>query len=214
MKPFCKALAFLPGALALSVVLLAVRAGASDPALIRIGYQKYGTLNVVRAHGDLEKTLNRQGKKGPGSVIGLPSANTCPLSGFSKPAMMLRSVVLPQPLGPTRQRKPPTLTCSETASSACTSPLRPVKNRFETRSTASFAGTTFSSSSLIDIKIERLNAAKISSSSSRRFEKSRDIRRGFHEARFLRIGDKSLHRRTRNFARENNALPRMRDQLR
>jgi sulfonate transport system substrate-binding protein len=63
MKPFCKTLAFLPGALALSFVLLAVRAGASDPALIRIGYQKYGTLNVVRAHGDLDKTLNRQGKK-------------------------------------------------------------------------------------------------------------------------------------------------------
>src|ERR1700737_369526 len=52
-----------------------------------------------------------------------------------------------------------------------------------------------------------------SSSSSRRFEKPRDIRRGFHEAGFLRIGDKRLHRRTRNFARENNALPRMRDQL-
>ena len=50
--------------------------------------------------------------------------------------MMLSSVDLPQPLGPTRQRKPPTLTCSETASSACTSPPRPVKNRFETRSTA------------------------------------------------------------------------------
>ena len=48
MKLFCKTLAFLPGALALSVVLLAIRAGASDPALIRIGYQKYGTLNVVR----------------------------------------------------------------------------------------------------------------------------------------------------------------------
>ena len=61
MKLFCKTLAFLHGALALSVVLLAVR--ASDPALIRIGYQKYGTLNVVRAHGDLDKTLSQQGKK-------------------------------------------------------------------------------------------------------------------------------------------------------
>src|SRR5260221_3802847 len=95
----------------------------------------------------------------------------------------------------------------------CTSPLRPNNNRFETYSTASFAGTTFSSSYLVDMKIERLNAAKISSSSSRRFEKPRDIRRGFHEAGFLRIGDKRLHRRTRNFARENNALPRVRDQL-
>src|ERR1700751_5812574 len=126
--------------------------------------------------------------------------------------MMLSRVDLPQPLGPTRQRKPPTFTCSEILSSACTSPLRPVKNRFETRSTASFSGTTFSSSSLIDMKFERLNAAKISSSSSRRFEKPRNIRRDFHEAGFLRIGDKRLHRRTRNFARENNALPRMCDQ--
>src|SRR5580704_7077659 len=63
MKLFYKTLALLPGALALSVALCAVRAGASDPALIRIGYQKYGTLNVVRAHGDLDKTLNQQGKK-------------------------------------------------------------------------------------------------------------------------------------------------------
>src|SRR5258708_3137618 len=63
MKLFCKTLAFLPGALALSVVLFAVRAVASDPALIRIGYQKYGTLNVVRARGDLDKTLSQQGKK-------------------------------------------------------------------------------------------------------------------------------------------------------
>jgi len=47
----------------------------------------------------------------------------------------------------------------------------------------------------------------MSSSSSRRFEKPGDIRRGFHEAGFLRIGDKLLHRRTRNFARENNAFP-------
>src|ERR1700680_2405899 len=171
------------------------------------------TLPITSSQGNSAGSWNITIRSRPGSLIGLPSANTCPLSGFSRPAMILSSVVLPQPLGPTRQRKPPTPTCSETASSARTSPLRPVKNRFETRSTASFAGTTFSNSSLMDIKIERLNAAEISYYSSRRLEKPRDIRRGFHEAGFLRIGDKRLHRRTRNFARENNALPCLRDQL-
>jgi sulfonate transport system substrate-binding protein len=63
MKLFCKTPAFKAGALALSVVLLSVRAWANDLAQIRIGYQKYGTLNVVRAHGDLDKTLSQQGKK-------------------------------------------------------------------------------------------------------------------------------------------------------
>ena len=36
-------------------------------------------------------------------------------------------------------------------------------------------------------KIERLNAAKMSASFSRRFEKPRDIRGGFYEAGFLRL---------------------------
>ena len=35
----------------------------SDPTLVRIGYQKYGTLNIVRAQGDLEKALTQKGKK-------------------------------------------------------------------------------------------------------------------------------------------------------
>ena len=62
MKLFRKTLAFLHGALALSVVLLAVRAGASDPALIRIGYQKYGTLNKgSNVHYFLVKALEKAG---------------------------------------------------------------------------------------------------------------------------------------------------------
>src|SRR6202008_1074399 len=64
------------------------------------------------------------------------------------------NVDLPQPLGPTRQTKPPTLTLKETSSSACTSPPRSAGNRFETLSTASFAGGTFWSSSSIGIDVQ------------------------------------------------------------
>jgi sulfonate transport system substrate-binding protein len=64
MKLFSKTLSLLSsGAVTLCVMFLAVRAAASDPNLVRIGYQKYGTLNVVRAHGDLDKALNQHGKR-------------------------------------------------------------------------------------------------------------------------------------------------------
>lgn len=52
------------GTLALFLILfVAGNAVANDPAVIRIGYQKYGTFNVVRAHGDLERALSQSGKK-------------------------------------------------------------------------------------------------------------------------------------------------------
>jgi sulfonate transport system substrate-binding protein len=63
MIPFRTRFAFFSSALALVTVLLAGGAAAGDPALIRIGYQKYGTFNVVRAHGELDKALNEKGKK-------------------------------------------------------------------------------------------------------------------------------------------------------
>jgi sulfonate transport system substrate-binding protein len=63
MKLFSRLPTFLLGFLALSVTLFALCARASDPTIVRIGYQKYGTLNVVRARGDLDKALNQQGKK-------------------------------------------------------------------------------------------------------------------------------------------------------
>jgi hypothetical protein len=62
MKLFSKTLSLLSGgALTLCVMFLAVRAAASDPNLFRIGYQKYGTLNIVRVHGDLDKALEKAG---------------------------------------------------------------------------------------------------------------------------------------------------------
>jgi sulfonate transport system substrate-binding protein len=64
MKLFSKTLSLLSGgAVTLCVMFLAVRGAASDPNLVRIGYQKYGTLNVVRAHGDLDKALSQHGKR-------------------------------------------------------------------------------------------------------------------------------------------------------
>ncbi|HEY0793437.1 MAG TPA: sulfonate ABC transporter substrate-binding protein [Chthoniobacterales bacterium] len=47
----------------LTLTASAVRARGADGSLVRIGYQKYGTLNIVRAQGNLEKALMAQGKK-------------------------------------------------------------------------------------------------------------------------------------------------------
>jgi sulfonate transport system substrate-binding protein len=63
MRLFPKINACLPGALALLFMLFAGRASANDPGTIRIGYQKYGTFNAIRAHGDLDKALSQHGKK-------------------------------------------------------------------------------------------------------------------------------------------------------
>ena len=54
---------FLLVFLAFWLTVFASGARASDPTVVRIGYQKYGTLNIVRAHGDLDKALSQQGKK-------------------------------------------------------------------------------------------------------------------------------------------------------
>src|SRR5215207_3391786 len=69
----------------------------------------------------------------PGPVTRCPSARTSPLSGLVRPAMMSRSVDLPQPLGPRRQTNSPSDTLSDTFSKASTV-ARFEKNRFETPS--------------------------------------------------------------------------------
>jgi sulfonate transport system substrate-binding protein len=63
MKRFSKILGCWSGFLTLSALLWVIRAEAGDPLLIRLGYQKYGTLNIVRAHGDLDRTLSQHGMK-------------------------------------------------------------------------------------------------------------------------------------------------------
>mgnify|MGYP007030597586 CR=1 FL=1 len=56
-----------------------------------------------------------------------PFRETRPLSGRSKPARMRRRVVLPQPLGPSREKNSPLLMASETSATA-----RMLPKRFET----------------------------------------------------------------------------------
>ena len=60
---FSKKALFLPSLVGLLIITLTSGAMGSDPTLVRIGYQKYGTLNIVRAQGDLEKALTQKGKK-------------------------------------------------------------------------------------------------------------------------------------------------------
>ena len=54
-----------------------------------------------------------------GSVTGVPRRRTSPALGGSRPAMHLRSVVLPQPDGPTTQTNSLSSTENETSPIAC-----------------------------------------------------------------------------------------------
>src|SRR5688500_18357244 len=56
------------------------------------------------------------------SVMSWPPTWTRPLSGISKPAMMRRLVVLPQPDGPSSEKNSPALMSSVTLSTATTLP--------------------------------------------------------------------------------------------
>src|SRR5689334_4970768 len=49
------------------------------------------------------------------SVMSSPPTRICPASGSSKPAIMRRVVVLPEPLGPSRVSSPPPSTRKETS---------------------------------------------------------------------------------------------------
>src|SRR5215212_6845078 len=58
------------------------------------------------------------------SVMSWPPTWTRPLSGISKPAMMRRLVVLPQPDGPSSEKNSPALMSSVTPSTATTLPSK------------------------------------------------------------------------------------------
>jgi len=60
-----------------------------------------------------------------GDVTFLPRRSTSPLPGLSRPPTHLRSVVLPQPEGPTTQTNSPSSTAKETSAIACVA-LSPV----------------------------------------------------------------------------------------
>ena len=55
-------------------------------------------------------------------VIALPPQRISPASGSTKPATAMRIVVLPEPDGPSRVRKVPRSTSSETSSTATALP--------------------------------------------------------------------------------------------
>src|SRR5499425_3622247 len=57
-------------------------------------------------------------RSAPGPVTGVPSRRTRPVVGWSSPAIMRRSVDLPQPDGPRRQRKSLSATRSEVGAMA------------------------------------------------------------------------------------------------
>ena len=61
-------------------------------------------------------------RSGGSGVMSLPSSSTTPALGATKPAMVIRMVVLPLPDGPSSVRKAPRGTLSETASTAVKRP--------------------------------------------------------------------------------------------
>ena len=61
---------------------------------------------------------------GGSEVISVPPTVTLPPSGVSNPATTFSNVVFPEPLGPRMVSSSPWATCSETWSSATTSPKR------------------------------------------------------------------------------------------
>src|ERR1051326_5700310 len=70
-----------------------------------------------------------------GPATGLPATSIAPSVVGSSPAIMLSSVLLPQPLGPTIETNSPRPIVRLTSSTACTSPWRERK-RFDTPRTA------------------------------------------------------------------------------
>ena len=64
----------------------------------------------------------RQTASGVAPVMGVPSNRTSPASGARRPDTTLRSVVLPEPLGPIRPTTSPLATVKETPSSAARPP--------------------------------------------------------------------------------------------
>jgi hypothetical protein len=64
-------------------------------------------LRFTVAHGISAKSWNTKARSGPGSVTALPFTRTSPEVAGISPAMILRSVVLPQPLGPSSEVSAP-----------------------------------------------------------------------------------------------------------
>src|SRR5690349_15085073 len=85
-------------------------------------------------HGSRLSFWKTKPRSPPGLVTGLPSIVTRPAVAGSRPAMMRRKVVLPQPLGPTSEMNSPGATERSIARSASS-----VSNRLSRAETASLA---------------------------------------------------------------------------
>ena len=82
------------------------------------------TLSITRCHSSNVGDWNTKPSCGPGSVSSAPRKVMRPVSGRSRPAASLSSVVLPQPLRPTRQWNSPSRTSQATP---CTTGGQPGK---------------------------------------------------------------------------------------
>src|SRR5579871_889155 len=70
----------------------------------------------------------------------IPSTQTCPASGRSRPVAMRSVVVLPAPLGPTRPKNEPRGTSSDSPATATFAPNRLARPRSTTAGQASYNG--------------------------------------------------------------------------
>ena len=83
-------------------------------------------LSSAVSHGNrLDSWNTTPTRAGSGSGIGRPARPTVPTLWRRRPASIMRSEVLPQPLGPTSTTNLPAPTVSEMSSSAGTLPSRP-----------------------------------------------------------------------------------------
>ena len=95
-------------------------------------------LPATVSQGNSAYSWNTTPRSGPGPAIGRPSSVTCPDEAVSKPAMMLSSVDLPHPLGPTIVTNSPAAIVRSTCSSAVTLSPRAESKRFDTLAMAIF----------------------------------------------------------------------------
>ncbi len=82
--------------------------------------------SITVFHGNSAFSWNTKAmSRGRGPRTGRPSTSTLPALGCANPPITLRSVLLPQPLGPIRHSSSPRDTTSEVSSSARTKRCSP-----------------------------------------------------------------------------------------
>ena len=92
------------------------RGPAATPRHLR----PYSTLSITRIQGNTLSRWKTIPRSRPGPSISLPSTTIAPDEGPTRPAIICRSVLLPQPEGPIRHTNSPSGTIGETSSTAFT----------------------------------------------------------------------------------------------